>query len=331
MTTNVNLYAVCSWAKYDVVYHSCGGSSTKTDASAATYGIPYATLSYGDLFGASDMSGWHFVGWSTSDPASLPTINTYTMDSCVSPKRNKIHLYAYCERNIIRLKWNPVNGTMSDTNPQSCTYGITAGNSGDISTVYQPSLPGYDFKGWLVNGWGPCTLANFSNQNCIAYYARSDVNEGMCSIYDPNNGINGTNNVNNCSNSTYANEFSDLDQQFTPDIGNKWKIEFSDGVMYGESKCSSTAGSTTYGVQNGVLQNPTVDIPSDALGGECWCKVSSYVLNGSSTQCNIGSYYNEWVYFGHSATAVCKKQCANNCASAIGTNWIFRTPFFAAY
>ena len=162
-TEDVNLYAVCNWTPYSVIYHGCDGTSTYTSPNTVIYGDSFNVLSYANTNLSS--TGYNFQNWNTAANGNGTTYapnDSFTMNDC-AVSGTTIDLYAKCNKNTYTLTYvaNAPSGTtvtgMPSPNPITLAYGtkhvlavgVTAG--------------GYTNKGWVCKDANNNTVPQFED------------------------------------------------------------------------------------------------------------------------------------------------------------------------
>ena len=76
-----------------------------------------------------------------------------TLDASWTVNQNTT-IYAQWTGNTLNFEWDSNDGTPSEIDtPATCTYGATAGNTGGLNDIAQPTKTGYDFAGWVLTNW----------------------------------------------------------------------------------------------------------------------------------------------------------------------------------
>ena len=208
------------------------------------------------------------------------------VDSTFSMPMANVQCTAQWVPSIVNLIWEENGGTMPDnyTNPSSCTYGTLGG----ISTIYQPSKIGYDFKGWLVTGWDECGLRSL-DVTLTSSVAYGKINANSCVSV-----IGSSSNSSDCTDSVY----DDLDNK-------EWKDVFAYGTVYGRSYCGTNNGSVGHAGD-----------PGTEGGTYCWCAVTRFVPSaGTGNSCTVTS--PSYVLF-QSSNNNCSSECTGVCANQTG-------------
>ena len=162
-TEDVNLYAVCNWTPYSVIYHGCDGTSTYTSPNTVIYGGSFNVLSYADTNLSS--TGYTFQNWNTAANGSGTTYapnDSFTMNDC-AVSGTTIDLYAKCNKNTYTLTYvaNAPSGTtvtgMPSPNPITLAYGTKHVLATGVAAG------GYTNKGWVCKDANNNTVPQFED------------------------------------------------------------------------------------------------------------------------------------------------------------------------
>lgn len=95
----------------------------------------------------------------------------------------------------------------------------------------------------------------------------------------------------------------------------QWEVQFSYGLVGGNSKCSSTSGTKAVAGE-----------PASSDGKYCWCKAMYYTPSGGQRQ-DVAS--SSWVFNDYGSASDCAKYCANYCVINVQYDPDFRAAVFA--
>ena len=356
-TEDVNLYAVCNWTPYSVIYHGCDGTSTYTSPNTVIYGGSFNVLSYADTNLSS--TGYTFQNWNTAADGSgtdyAPNAS-FTMNDC-AVSGTTIDLYAQCNKNTYTLTYvaNAPSGTtvtgMPNPNPITLAYGTNHILATGVSAS------GYTNQGWECEDennniieqhfdWTHDRYIIMPSSNVICT-AQWDTNIVYLKWYKTDTDTQQYTDGNPTTSCQYGvGTISPLPTQPTRTgysfAGWKvtgWECDLSviDATINGNSYNSSygTVEGTwsadfSYGRLSGeskcIEQNaaPTGTCATtgtkaqiDAACYWCYCKLTNYTSTGGS-QCNVST--TSWQLYGY-FTGSCSDSCANFCAMSVKMNY----------
>lgn len=280
---------------YSVTY-SCGdGSGTAPGDTGAVSNANFMPATNS----CTVPSGYTFVGWlvsGTSDVKRAGIGFNWTYTE------NKTLVAKYKLTNSVELTWHDGDTAISGTS--YCTLG------GTFSVPAAPaSRPGYVFAGWKVKQiYTTCGIENLATGTNGTKY-------GYCQI-----GSSGGSNQ-----ATYGLTYKQ----------GQWATEFSYGVVYGKSLCSSTSGDNSTNTwpassqANWIKTNPSSNTSSSIV--YCYCQITGFTASGNnyaSVQCSVNPAGTKWVLSNGDSYASCVQSCPNNCANNLKTKSAFRVGMF---
>ena len=168
--------------------------------------------------------------------------------------------------NTIGIRWYDGDTQLTvQSSAQSCVY-----DDDLYLPSTQPTKTGYTFKGWTIKEVKTDFSTLPTNGNALEFRA-VQINRYYCWYWT-------TPNSEPDSNHTCTSDYAHLQPY-------EWEVVFDWGTIYGQSVCSSTAGSF------GQPGNPT-ESWSDA---SVWCKVTGYKPSGSN-MIHTPNNNMAWVY-----------------------------------
>ena len=302
---NLDLYAVCSPARYTIKYHpgTCAGSDyTVSDVS---YGQSHTILG----LGATNMTipsgtGWTFAGWTNTNPAGMTVQydpgDTYTIPCLTSG--SVIDFYGVCTQNVTY--------TITYYNGNTVVGQNSGIQDGDLVTLDDmPNAAESDyFLGWLCGynlesgnhvdtGYMAGTELTFNvshNVRCIAQWqAKKSCDPGQTETYFLNDRV--------------SDDISHFIENDGDPHGEESYVSFGDddyGISY-RQMCSAT--------------NIPNTSPNGNAGNYCWCNVTGYTLGGSEGQVDT----TPWVFAGYLSDCG-EETCSQACAEALANNQYIR-------
>ena len=222
------------------------------------------------------------VSGAFADPDIAPSASTadckYTPLETYTGTSN---LQADWSANTIDLHWyNDDTELTVPSASQSCVYDGTLTPPATI-----PTKTGYTFKGWRVRIDPTCGVTSLN-------YTENTTSTGYIDIT--------------------GNTTSNADVYGLTSAGT-WAMEFTYGIIYGESKCTSSRN------------NPSVN----TSGYYCWCKVTGYKAPGRDL-CNVTDSSVGWYFFRNmdEDTQYCRGSCAGYCALYVKDSWRMRKAMY---
>ena len=182
-----------------------------------------------------------------------------------------------------------------------CTY------DGTIDVATAPSRTGYNFSGWTVR-----PQIDFAELNAsLSTYGLRRWGRGTACFMKE--GIGASSYVPCVSDSN----FFELNQ-------NEWKVEFTEGNVYGMSKCSISGGNLV-----GMAGDPG-DEGSVTDKIYCWCKVTGWLSANSNTMYGSSDSLS-WRYIVaySSNSSGCSSGCASYCSSIVLEDANLRAKLFS--
>jgi len=356
-TEDVNLYAVCNWTPYSVIYHGCDGTSTYTSPNTVIYGDSFNVLSYANTNLSS--TGYTFQNWNTAANGNGTTYapnDSFTMNDC-AVSGTTIDLYAKCNKNTYTLTYvaNAPSGTTVTGMPSPNPITLAYGTNHILATGVSAS--GYTNQGWECEdennniieqhfNWTHDRYIIMPSSNVICT-AQWDTNIVYLKWYKTDTDTQQYTDGNPTTSCQYGvGTISPLPTQPTRTgysfAGWKvtgWECDLSviDATINGNSHNSSygTVEGTwsadfSYGRLSGeskcIEQNaaPTGTCATtgtkaqiDAACYWCYCKLTNYTSTGGS-QCNVST--TSWQLYGY-FTGSCSDSCANFCAMSVKMNY----------
>ena len=237
------------------------------------------------------------------------TLNTYTGPAALEAKWNA---------NEVQLRWYNNNTLMDVTTAEStCDY------DGDIDVATAPTRTGYDFAGWTVRPERDfSSLKNASYTTGQKRWAKGEVyttHADYC--YVAANADNATNVA--CNSDP---NFFELKQW-------EWKVESTQGTIYGMAYCSGKTGSNHSYAWGGdssdwkATKSELVSASGDKQ--QCWCLATGWVPTGETTLYSPLASLS-WVFgYDYGSPSFCSSGCAFDCSHRVRNRSGFRAALFA--
>lgn len=327
--SNLDLYAVCSPARYAVYYHkgNCGGSDGAFgDNGMARYAFNYTVKSIDDINTITVPSGATFAGW-TDQNGTGPYQGNYTVP-CLSAN-GEIHFYGVCNQPSQPQSYTITYDKGGDFDIENMP-GDQVVNSDDSNFLADgPTADGYNFVGWICDynldtgenipmGYLAGQQFNFviptdgaSLITCVAQWQQNiscSPGELVTYLLGQEEGQENWERFLEMINQDGPVELSEISDEG----GN---IDFVSGTITYGSMCSKTPG----------IPYVSGD-PEEGEEKYCWCRVKNYDgYDGDVLDESVAP----WVFAGYAED--CENKCSELCRTSIAENKDMRTSMFTTY